>query len=174
MISIELLRFYPFFSGLSLEQLGILAKAANEIIVQPDQYLFHEGETTDHFYVVKEGVVEIVFEVPAPDTTHKLSDQFSRKLQTKNVIVSAIGPGEIFGWSGLLPPHKATASAIAMSVTKVIAIDCRELRKIFEEDCRFGYLMTQKAANVIRERLHDMRKERLVRQAARAGSHGLR
>ena len=166
MISIELLRFYPFFSGLSLEQLGILAKAANEIIAQPDQYLFHEGETTEHFYVVKEGVVEIVFEVPASDTTHKLSDQFSRKLQTRNVIVSAIGPGEIFGWSGLLPPHQATASAIAMSVSKIIAVDCRELRVIFEEDCKFGYLMTQKAAQVIRSRLHDLRIESLAHMVA--------
>jgi hypothetical protein len=33
--------------------------------------------------------------------------------------------------------------------------------KEFEKDCAFGYLMTQKAAQVIRERLQDIRIESL-------------
>ena len=36
------------------------------------------------------------------------------------------------------------------------------LREIFEEDCQFAHLMTRKAAQVIRKRLHDMRIEWLA------------
>jgi hypothetical protein len=32
----------------------------------------------------------------------------------------------------------------------------------FDEDCQFGYIMTQKAAQVMRDRLHDMRIESLA------------
>ncbi len=161
MVSREILRRYSFFVGLSLDQLDILAKAAEEMTVEAEHHFFREGEMVDQFYLVREGAVKIVFEVPVRDTEHKLSEQFSREFQTKDVVVSTVGPGEMFGWSGLIPPHKATASAKAMMPSKVIAIDCRELRDVFEEDCRFGYLLTQKAARVIRERLHDLRIESL-------------
>ncbi|MEJ2263225.1 MAG: hypothetical protein P8X95_07250, partial [Anaerolineales bacterium] len=70
--------------------------------------------------------------------------------------------GDLFGWSGLVSPHKATASAKALDACLVLSFDCKELFKVFEEDCRFGYLMIQKAAQVIGERLRDIRIESLA------------
>lgn len=162
MVSLELFRCYPFFSGLSSDQLNILAKAADELTVETEYLFFREDDSVDHFYLVREGVIAIVFEIPARDVQHKLSEQFDRKLQSKDVVVSTVGPGEVFGWSGMIPPYQATAKAKAMTPAKVVAIDCRDLRQIFEKDCQFAHLMTQKAAQVIRQRLHDMRIEWLA------------
>lgn len=162
MVSLELFRSYPFFGGLSSDQLNILAKAADEITVDTEHLFCREGDSIDHFFLVREGVIGIVFEIPARDVKHKLSDQFDRKLQSKDVVISTVGPGEVFGWSGLIPPYQATAKAKAMTSAKVVAIDCQELREVFEKDCRFAHLMTQKAAKVIGQRLHDMRIEWLA------------
>jgi hypothetical protein len=40
--------------------------------------------------------------------------------------------------------------------------ECEELRQVFEDDCPFGLVMMQKAAQVIRERLRDMRIQSLA------------
>lgn len=162
MVAREILRRYSFFVGLSLEQLDVLANAAEEITVEAEHHFFREGEALDNLYLVREGAVKIVFEVPARNTEPKLAEQFSRQFQTKDIVISTVGPGEVFGWSGLVPPHKATASAKAMTPALVVVFDCRKLRAAFEEDCRFGYLLMQKAAQVIRERLHDLRIESLA------------
>jgi hypothetical protein len=47
----------------------------------------------------------------------------------------------------------------------VIAFDCQKLLKEFESDCRFGYLMMQKAAQISRDRLRDLRIESLAELA---------
>ena len=130
--------------------------------VEAEHIFFREGDSVDHFYLVREGVIGIAFEIPARDVKHKLSDQFDRSLQSQDVVISTVGPGEVFGWSGLISPHQATAKAKTMTPAKIVAIDCQELRQIFEKDCRFAHLMTQKAAQVTRQRLHDMRIEWLA------------
>jgi CRP-like cAMP-binding protein len=80
---------------------------------------------------------------------------------TRDIVISTIGPGEMFGWSGLVPPHKATASAKAQTDCRVIVFDCNQLLDVFVDDCEFGYTMAQKAAQVIGERLRDIRIESL-------------
>jgi hypothetical protein len=40
----------------------------------------------------------------------------------------------------------------------VVALDCEKLRPIFEEDHNLAYLMTLKAAHIVRGRLRDIRE----------------
>ena len=162
MISPELIRRYPFFAGLDHEHLVTLAKVAEELNVDTGHYFFHEGEELDRLYLVIEGAVAIVIEVPAQDVEHKLSEQFTGDLKTNDIVLSAIGPGEVFAWSALVPPHAATTSGKATTPCRVIAFDGQELLRIFESDCQFGYLMIQKMAQVVRDRLRDMRTESLA------------
>jgi CRP/FNR family cyclic AMP-dependent transcriptional regulator len=162
MISTEMLRRYPFFAGLGREHLNTLARVSDEITVEADDYFFREEDEMAHFYIVLEGAVAIVFELPERDVKHKIADQFARELKTKDVVVSTVGTGDIFGWSGLVPPYKATAGAKALTRSRAIAVGSKELVAIFEEDYKFGYLMTQRAAQVIRDRLRDLRIETLA------------
>jgi CRP/FNR family cyclic AMP-dependent transcriptional regulator len=162
MVPPELIRRFPFFSGLSMDQINALAKVANEETVDTGHTFLREDEEICCFYVTLEGAVAIVFELPERGVEHTVSEQFARKLKTKDVVISTVGPGEVFGWSGLVPPHKATATAKALTPCRVISFDCRELRSNFEEDCRFGYLMMQKAAQLIGQRLRDTRIQSLA------------
>ena len=161
MISPELLRRYPFFAGLTYNHIVTLADAADEVSVPTEHYFFHEGDELRHFYFTVEGEAVIVIDVPNQEVTHTLSELLTDEYQTKDVVVIAIRPGEVFGWSALVPPYKATSSGKAAVSCRVIAFDCWKLRQSFEEDCQFGYLMMQKAAQVIRSRLRALRTESL-------------
>ncbi len=162
MISAQLIRRYPFFADLEPKDVEIVARSGDEKKVQAGDAFFHEGDELDHFYLVVEGAVAIVMEITDRDQPQPKSGQLSGNLTTKDLTVSTVGTGEVFGWSGLLPPSNATSGAMALSPCKVVAFDCVQLREAFEQDCRFGYLMTQKAAQVIRRRLRDTRVESLV------------
>ena len=162
MVSNELLRRFPFFAGLSHDHLNTLSKISDEVKTESDHYFFHENEKLNCVYLILEGSVGIVFRLPQRNVQHKISEQFARDLRSEDVIISTLGLGDVFGWSGIIPPFEATAGAKSLTPTKVIAIQGDELAKLFEDDCRFGYLMTQKAAQVIRDRLHSLRIETLA------------
>jgi CRP-like cAMP-binding protein len=166
MISPELLRRYPFFAGLSHDQIVTLAQLSEEISVEKGHHFFHEGHNLHKLYLVVKGSVSVCIEVPDPDVKQGVSEQLLGELKNKCVTVSTVGSGNIFGWSALVPPYDYTACAEAMTPCRIIAINCEELPAIFEQQPEFGYLMSQKAAQVIRNRLRDMRIESLAATVA--------
>lgn len=169
MVSPELIRRYPFFAGLSMDQIKVLAEAAEDETVEAGHYFFHEGEELPCFCIALEGAIAIVIELPERGVEHKLSEQLAGEYQTKEVVISTVGPGEAFAWSALVPPHKATAGVKATTRARVIHFRADKLRAAFEEDCGFGYLMMRKVAQVIRDRLRDTRIQSLPYFAAEEG-----
>lgn len=163
MLSPELIRRFPIFAGLTHDNLVTLADAGEDLTVAAGHSFFQEGEEIHHLYVVVEGAVGITMEVPANDVAHTVAEQMTRELKTEETVVSAIGPGEVFGWSALVPPHQAMAGARALTESRVLVFDCLALTEAFKEDCRFGFLMMQRIAQVIRERLRNLRLESLSR-----------
>lgn len=161
MISPELIRRYPFFADLSMDQIVTLAQAAEELEVEAEHYFFHQGNELDHFYVVIEGEVGILLNLTDDRIEQPLSSQLTGAVQTREIVVSKIQPGEMFGWSALVPPHTATSSGKALTRSRVAAFDCTELRPIFANNCRFSHIMLQKATQVIRERFRALRIETL-------------
>ena len=147
MVSLELIRRYPFFAGLSLKQLNIIASAASEEKVEAGHFFMHEKDETPFLYLITEGQVTIVIELPGKE---------------KEIVVGVVGPGDVFGWSALVPPHIATAGVKAATSCTVITIDCRQLLKVFENDPRFGYLMMMKVAQITRDRVTTLTTETLA------------
>ena len=162
MISPEIIRRYPFFGGLAIEQIQQLALVAEEIRVDNDHFFFKEGDELDKVYLVLEGAVALVFQLPDQEAKPSVAGQLIGDMQMKDMVVSTVGTGDVFGWSGLIPDHQATAGAKAVTPCTLIAFDCKKLLAIFEKDCHFGMLLTQKVAMVIRERLRDLRIETLA------------
>ncbi len=162
MISPELLRRYSFFGTFTHDDLLRLASAGTEMQADAGQYFFHEGDELDRFFLLVDGAVSIVMELPAQNVAHPVSGQMTGQLATQDVIVTRVGSGDIFGWSGLVPPHAATSGARAAASCRVVAFDCPALLRAFDADCRFGYLMLQKIVQVTRARLQDLRVESLA------------
>lgn len=165
MISPELIRRYPFFAGLNHDYVGTLAKLADEVSVEAGYCFFREGDELKKLYLVVEGAVAILMGVPDRDAEQPLSRQLTGNMRTKDITVSSVGTGGVLGWSALIPLHISTASAKAITPCRVIALDCEKLRPIFEEDRNLAYLMTLKAAQIVRQRLRDIRIETLAENA---------
>ena len=162
MISPHSFNVYPFFASLDLGYKRILAEAAKRVSVKPGYCFFREGEELDRFYLVVHGETAIYIEVPDHNVEQTVTMQLTHDLATEDIIVSTARPGEIFGWSALIPPHKSTAGAKATKPSHVIEFNCENLRPIFKTDNRFAYLMTLKAAQITRQRLRDRRVEMLA------------
>lgn len=150
MVSPELIRRYPYFSGISISQLNMLANIAEEVEQEPGQYFHHEGEDINKVYIISEGEVSLVTTFPQQD---------------KEVVINTLSTGDVFGWTSLLPPYTAGAGAKANSKCKLIEFNAVELRNKFSEDYEFGYLMMMKVAQIIRERLDSVVIETLAYQA---------
>ena len=162
MLAVKMIRWSPFFVGLSEEQVAHIARAAKEIEVGTDHIFFNEGDELDTFYLVQEGTVNITVSIPDRGQEHSYVEQITRNMSMEPVTVSTVGVGDIFGWSALIPPHESTANAIAASPCRVIAVDCENLHSAFAQDCEFHKLMVIKAAQTVRSRLRDMRIESLA------------
>ena len=162
MISPELIRRYPFFSGLNFDQITTLAITADEVTVETGYYFFHEGDKLRELFFVMDGKVDITVGVPDRNHVQNVNEQIMGKFIKKDVTVSNVGPGQLFAWSALIPPHVSTAGAKAVIPTRVLAFDNEDLFKIFQEDRNFGYLMLQKVASVTRQRLRDMQIQSLA------------
>jgi CRP-like cAMP-binding protein len=144
MISPELIRRYPLSAGLTLEHVTTLAMAAEVQQVEEGHWFFRQDQELHEMYLVLEGQVGIIVELPREE-----------------VVTSSVGPGDVFAWSGLVPPHETTASGRALTACRVVRFDCRRIRESFEADPRFGYLMMEKMALTVRQRLRDLRIEAL-------------
>jgi CRP-like cAMP-binding protein len=147
MVSPELIRRFPFFSGLTIEQITKLAKAGDEVSVERDHYFHREGEELDKMYMIEEGEVQVVTSMPQRD---------------REIVLNTLGTGDLFGWSALVPPFVATASAKSVTPCKFIAFDAKELLDEFESDAHFGFVMMRKIAQLVRDRLNAIRIETLA------------
>ena len=152
MITTDLISRYPFFADLTPDQIAKLASVAEGLTADTGEYIFREGNDLCCFYIVVEGAVGVVIEAPNKEEPGQMED----------IIFSAIGPGGAFAWSALVPPHKATASAKALSSCWLISFNCQKLIEIFEKDFEFGYRMLMKVAEISRDRLRDTRVESTV------------
>ncbi|MCJ7658179.1 MAG: cyclic nucleotide-binding domain-containing protein [Anaerolineales bacterium] len=165
MISIELLRRYPFFAGFTREQIDDLARVAEEESFMAGHRFINAGERLTDFYLVLEGTIGIIIEVPDMEFEQSLTRQITNNLITRDVTVSTVGKGEVFGWSALIPPNRSSANVKALTSCRVMRFDYQELQPIIDEDCCFGHLLTLKAAQIIRGRLQDKRVESLAELA---------
>lgn len=162
MISPEVIRRYPFFAGLTHEHIVALAHMAEEVTVENDHYFFREGDDLKKFHLILEGKAAVVIGVPDQSVKQKVSSQLTGRLETRDVVLSTLGRGDAFGWSSLVPPYQATASTKAITPCRVVVFDAVALRRAFKDDCRFGYLVMQKAVQISSSRLHDLRIETLT------------
>jgi CRP-like cAMP-binding protein len=140
MVSPELLRRYPFFAGLTDEELSVIAKIADETSYEAGKDIFREGQVAEHLYVLTAGSVDLIYEIP---TTKGMTTSF----------VGAIAAGEPFGLSAFNEPHLLTATARAETLVKVIEIPAADLRLLSEANCHLGYNLMKQIARALGERL---------------------
>lgn len=132
---------HPFFYGLDPQHLKLITGCAKSAVFDAGTYAFKQGENADWFFLVRDGNVAI--EVPSA--------------RGGLVRVSTVGPGEIFGWSWLMPPHIYEFDARALEKTRVIALEGKCLRRKCEADQNMGFELMKRFSKVMTERLRSAR-----------------
>jgi CRP-like cAMP-binding protein len=119
---------HDFFRRLGDRHLMLLASGTKPFSVAAGEYLFREGEAAKAFYLIQSGHVEVG----------------SQTANRGEVIVQTVGPGEVVGWSWLLPPHRWQFNSRAVDTVRGVALDAAWLREKCEQDHELGYhLLTQ-------------------------------
>jgi CRP/FNR family transcriptional regulator, cyclic AMP receptor protein len=176
MISAQVIRCHSCFAGLDEAHITTLARSAREVSVRAGHRFFRERDELSRFYLVVEGAVAIVIAVPDREAVQPTPGPLVGDLKTRDITVSTVGTGDVFGWSALVPPHTATAGAKAATPCRVIEFDVDKLRPALEEDCPFARSLTLMVAQTIRGRLDDLHIELLAdiaRHGAPTRGHGV-
>ncbi len=108
-----------FGSGLSEGSVERLAGMAREYETPARARLLREGDETRELSVLVDGRVAL---------TEHVAGRGSVTLLT-------VEPGDVFGWSALIEPYKATSTVVSLEPVKVIAFDAASLRDEVHHDC---------------------------------------
>lgn len=136
----EYLPEHPFFAGLDPAALELAAGCAVNVHFRPGEFLFHEGDPADTFYVLRHGRVSVQMRTP-----------------TEDVVLDTAHDGDVIGWSWLIAPYRWTFDARATDDTTAIAFDGACLRTKCEADATLGYALLQRVVQVMSARLHSAR-----------------
>lgn len=141
---------HPFFHGLPLHTLPTLAAAAMDKKFAAGEVIFNVGEPANRMYLIEKGLVRLSAEDP----------------EGRLVTLQTLGPGQVLGWSWLLPPHYWRFRAEALEPVQSVFLYGSRLREIAESDPAFGYPLMKRIATVVLERLQDVRA-RLVAESSK-------
>jgi len=136
---------HPFLKGLEPQHLKILVGCASNVRFNAGQFLFHEGEEANEFYMIRGGKVAVQIQ----------------GAERGPITVQTIGEGDVLGWSWLIPPYRWRFDGKALELTRAIALDGKCLRTKSEEDHDLGYELLKRFAGIIVERLEAARLQLL-------------
>jgi CRP-like cAMP-binding protein len=80
--------------------------------------LMREGEVNDVLAIVLEGRVSLRMRVP----------------ERGQVTILTVEVGDVVGWSAVVPPHRATSTAVTLAETELVILDGPRLREALEAD----------------------------------------
>ncbi len=97
---------FPLFSKLSPGELEILYRRSKDSLKQEGEYVYHQGDTGDHFYVLLEGEVDLII----------------KREDNNAAVVGRIGSGGHFGESSLLSDQPRSLSVRCATPVTLLCI----------------------------------------------------
>jgi CRP/FNR family transcriptional regulator, cyclic AMP receptor protein len=149
------IRAHSFFREMKPQHIAVVAKGATERTFKAGEYLMHETEPANQFFIIERGEVSVEAHDPGAVT----------------VELEKLGKGDVLGWSWLFPPYTWHLRARAMEPTTVIVINAAHVLRVAENDHAFGYDIMKRVANVIIHRLQAARRQ-LLAQAVESALQG--
>jgi CRP-like cAMP-binding protein len=78
-----------------------------------------------------------------------------------SVTMMTVEPGDVFGWSALITPYRATSSVISLEPVRVVAFDAGLLRERVRSDCELTAGIYPKLLEALARRLDATRHQLL-------------
>ena len=137
----QILQEHPFFAGAPAELIRLVAGCARNHIFHAGEYLFHEGEPANEFFLIREGKVALEIKAPAHPA----------------IVFETLAVGDFAGSSWLIPPYRWVFDARAVELTRTTGIDAACLRGKCEADHDLGYEMMKRFLPALVKRLQATR-----------------
>jgi|MudIll2142460700_1097286.scaffolds.fasta_scaffold06204_4 CRP-like cAMP-binding protein len=148
------IRQAELFEGVSANAKRTIEAQGMERSYKAGEVVFKEGDESEYFYMLEEGKVDL----------------YVGKQEEMRFLVHY--PGEIFGWSALVKPHRYLASArceVESTITKVPRSVIDIISKDYPSD---GQLIYKHLAGILAERLIEAYRENLPQSGRQTPSYG--
>ncbi|MFA6028900.1 MAG: cyclic nucleotide-binding domain-containing protein [Elusimicrobiota bacterium] len=134
---------HEFFKDFKPQHLKIFQDCAADARYSRDQFLLRQGQGAERFFILRKG--EVRLELLTPENGH--------------IPIQTLGPGEVLGWSWIIPPYQSTFDARVVEAAHVIVFDATTLRKRCEQDFELGYRVLQRFSLALSARLEAARTQ---------------
>jgi CRP/FNR family cyclic AMP-dependent transcriptional regulator len=133
---------HKFIKGLGEHHRMRLATGVKPFRAAVGDYLARAGEPAHAFYLIQRGVVAIGTDLSQSDA----------------VPIQTVGPGDVVGWSWLLPPYRWQFDARVTDAVQGLSFDGGWLRELCEQDYALGYHLTRQLLAMVTSRLTASRR----------------
>ena len=137
MVSIEILRSFPYFAGVNNETLKAVAAITEDRRFKAGEVLFKEGDPSRGLHILRQGQVDIIYRLHGGEER----------------VVDTVVAGDLIGWSSLVEPYHSTAKAVAREAGEAVWIAAAGIRALCEKDHTLGYHLLKQLAGVLSRRL---------------------
>jgi len=131
------------FGSLTEEQRRRVKSLETSEAYKVNTIICKQGAEAHKLYLVEEGEVAVECELQ----------------NGKRIPISSVSAGGAFGWSALVRPYQFTATVVALSRTRVRAIEREALLALMRSDSRMGLLIMQDIASITASRLRNLELE---------------
>ena len=122
-----------------LAQMGRLATLVS------GEILMREGEPSDYLAIVLEGRIGLRLRVP----------------ERGPITILTVEPGDVVGWSAVVPPYRATSTAVALAPTELALFDGPVLREALASDAELAAGLYPVILSAVSRRLEGTRLQLL-------------
>lgn len=133
-VSTIALRTVPLFQGLPDDRLAAVARCAMMRRIGRGQAVVRAGDRTDFVYFVLTGSLKVT-----------VSDEDGRE-----VILSILGQGELFGEMGMFGEQTRSASVVAVVPSDLVQISKQDFRRAMEDNFEIAWRIMTKLADRLR------------------------
>ncbi len=129
---IDFLKKVPLLKHMSEDRLREIAERARIKKYDEKEVIIRQGENSDKFYIIKEGLVGIILEV-------------DRK--NEEVMGNLKGKGEFFGEIGIIYNIPRSATVIALAPTEVLQFSDSDFMELIFGDEKARHMLQELAEN---------------------------
>lgn len=137
MISINQLKDYPLFAGLSENEVSALAPCLSKRTFAKGAYLYYPGSPSLNLYLVEAGLIRIFFSNPAG----------------QEYILELVGPGSVVGVPLLREDQTRLGGAAALLPSTVLVMSQKDMNHFMQSYPHFMHNLYQQMDTTIRKLL---------------------
>ncbi|MGH3463271.1 MAG: Crp/Fnr family transcriptional regulator [Kribbellaceae bacterium] len=127
--------------GLGPGEREVVLRTAREVTYDDGARLFDEGGRADRCWLIRHGRVALDTTIPGQG----------------RVVLQTLGPGDLLGWSWLVPPYRWHFGACAVGTVQATELDAEQLRALADRDPRVGYALARQLLVIMLDRLQATR-----------------